>query len=74
MAFYEEREIGVEVPCIKARYDNVLWNEAEADRLKLSEKKEDKKLGKVMASGLKKDGHRVSTKYLSCLGLVIPIM
>lgn len=53
MAFYEGREIGVDVPCIKARYDNVLWSEAEADRLKLSEKKEDKKLGKVMASGLK---------------------
>lgn len=54
MAFYEGREIAVDVPCIKARYDNVLWNETEADRLKLSEKKEDKKLGKVMASSLEK--------------------
>ncbi|MHC9675203.1 hypothetical protein ACQX0B_10445 [Corynebacterium diphtheriae] len=54
MAFYEEREIGVDVPYIKVRYDNVLWSETEADRLKLSEKEEDKKLGKVMASSLEK--------------------
>lgn len=52
IAFYEAQQVGVEVPHIKKRYDNVLWNESEANRLVNSKKREERKLGKIMAASL----------------------
>lgn len=52
LAFYAEQEIKVHVAKIKNRYDNVGWNEREAKRLQESEKREDRRLGRVMQEGL----------------------
>lgn len=51
-AFYEDQEIKPEVPRIIRRYDNVIWNRSEAERLSDSERKNDKTLGRVMSLGL----------------------
>lgn len=52
LAFYADQEIKTHVANIKNRYDNVVWNEREAERLLHSESREDRKLGKVMHEGL----------------------
>ncbi|MFW0111210.1 hypothetical protein [Rothia sp. CCM 9416] len=52
IAFYADKEIKPNIPCIVARYDNVEWNEAEANRLVNSGNREYKRLGQVMRKGL----------------------
>lgn len=52
IAFYANREIQQEIPAIKRRYDNVVWNHTEANRLMDSPSRDDRKLGKIMQNGL----------------------
>ncbi|WP_257161624.1 hypothetical protein [Corynebacterium cystitidis] len=52
MAFYADREVKREIPRIKRRYDNVLWNSAEAARLQASTNRDERQLGKVMRNGI----------------------
>ena len=52
LAFYADQEIKAHVAKIKNRYDNVVWNEREAQRLQDSDKREERHLGKVMQEGL----------------------
>lgn len=52
LAFYADQEVKAHVAKIKNRYDNVVWNEREAQRLQESDKREECRLGKVMQEGL----------------------
>ncbi|SER71229.1 Abi-like protein [Corynebacterium cystitidis DSM 20524] len=52
MAFYADREVKPDIPRIKKRYDNLLWNTTEATRLQSSNVREERQLGKVMQDGL----------------------
>lgn len=52
MAFYAGREVKPSIAQVKGRYDNVVWNSREANRLLASKDREDRKLGEVMAKGI----------------------
>lgn len=52
IAFYADRMINKDVPRIRFRRDNVLWNEGEADRLSRSNDRGDRKLSAIMRAGL----------------------
>lgn len=54
LAFYADREIKPEIPQVKARLDNVVWNKSKAMELQGSNDREKRKLGKVMELGLKR--------------------
>lgn len=52
LAVYKGRQIYPEISRIKVRKDNVVWNSVEAQRLKSSDDRFERKLGIVMEAGL----------------------
>ncbi len=60
IAFYANQEVKQDVPKIKSRHDNITWNQSEADRLKTSTDRTERKLGAVMEQGLQ-NGFRHGT-------------
>lgn len=52
IAFYTDHAVQSEIPQIKKRLDNVMWNADEAARLSSSSEREDRRLGAVMQSAL----------------------
>lgn len=62
IAFYSNQVVQAEVPKIRHRRDNVRWTEEEADRLRGSHNRDDRKIAEVIRKS-REDGWAVSGEY-----------